>query len=235
MNDKVEWNYLEKVIASMRFRQDSIFLIMDYVSWTPFSFLINKAPKGHTILSRGLRQRDPLFPYLFSLCIEGLVSLLRNSTRENQVQGIKICRAAPAINHMLFANDGIIFCKADVARKIQKFLQTYGQASGLRINPKKIAMVFSKNVNARSKEELMFLRSNSTNQQYEIYLGLLLMNCKPKNGAFSEIKTRVWQKLQTLKDKLSQGERKCFWKQLPYRFPHMSWVVSSFLRNFVQI
>lgn len=66
------------------------------------------------------------------------MSLLRNLVGENQVQGIKICRGTPFINHMLNADDNIIFCKADVSsnRKIQRLLRIYGQAFGKKINTK---------------------------------------------------------------------------------------------------
>lgn len=55
--------------------------------------------------SRGLRQRDPLSPFLFLICSEGLSSLLRMTTREGSIKGVRASRNEPQISHLLFAND----------------------------------------------------------------------------------------------------------------------------------
>lgn len=166
---------------------------MNYVISVSFSVLINGIPKARIIFSRGLRQGNLLYPYLFLLCTESLVSLFRNSARENRVHGIKICSGAPSVNYMIFSDDRIIFYKTDVApnRKIQKLLKIYGKASSKKINTRKIAMVFSRNVNASTKDEIASLWSTSITQQYDKYLSIPLMINRSKRSAFSYIKTRV--------------------------------------------
>lgn len=75
----------------------------------------NGVPKGPISTSRGLRQEDLLFPYLFLLCIEELVSLLKKSTLDKSLEGVQVCRCAHLINHILFVDDSLIFCKANFA------------------------------------------------------------------------------------------------------------------------
>lgn len=107
--DRVEWNYLEKVMMVMGFKPSFIWSIMSCVSSASFSMLVNDSLKGHIIPLRGLRQRDLLFPYLFLLCTEGLISLLSNSNHELHILGIQVCRGAPSINHLLFVDDNVLF------------------------------------------------------------------------------------------------------------------------------
>lgn len=57
-----------------------------------FLVLINREPKGFIKPSRGLHQDDPLFLYLFLLCIEGLISFLSRAAEEKQIMGVKICK-----------------------------------------------------------------------------------------------------------------------------------------------
>lgn len=87
---------------------------MLYVQSTSFSVLINGVRKGPITPSRGLRQGNPLSPYLFLLCTEGLIVLLKAASLRKEVFGIRICRGAPNINHLLFADDSVIFYEAKV-------------------------------------------------------------------------------------------------------------------------
>lgn len=111
----VEWSYLEKVMTMLGFHPTFDSLIMACVTTATFSVLINGYPRGHIVPTRGLCQEDLLSSYIFLLCTEGLISTLQGGDRANRLQVLKICRGAPEINHLLFANDCVLFCKADSA------------------------------------------------------------------------------------------------------------------------
>lgn len=132
-----------------------------------FLYLINGS-QGHIVSSRGLRQGDHLSPYLFLLCIEGLVSLSKAS-HKSLIPGIKECRGAPSINHLLFVDDSVIFCKTnvDTTKKVQSLLIEYEVASGKCVNLNKTAMVFSRNTPTHIRIEVMALWSNGVFQQLE--------------------------------------------------------------------
>ena len=110
--DRVEWVYLEAMMRKMGFHERWISLIMMCVTMVSYSVLINGEPKGKITPSRGLRQGDPISPYLFLLCAEGLSAMFKKEEREGNLNGIAVCRSAPRITHMLFADDSIVFCRA---------------------------------------------------------------------------------------------------------------------------
>lgn len=60
---------------------------------------------------RGLRQGDPLPPYLFLFIADGLSKLINRRVQLNMLQELRICRGAPGVSHLLFADDTLLFLK----------------------------------------------------------------------------------------------------------------------------
>lgn len=86
--------------------------IMSYVSYIVYSVCINGQPCGRIIPSQGLRQGDPLSPYLFLLCAEVLLALLLHASERGSITGISVSHHAPRISHLFFADDSLIFYQA---------------------------------------------------------------------------------------------------------------------------
>ena len=74
--------------------------------------LVNGNPTSYILSSRGLRQGDPLSPYLLLLCGEGLTALIRKAEADEMIRGITTGRGDPCVFHLLFAYDGLLFCRA---------------------------------------------------------------------------------------------------------------------------
>ena len=110
--DRVPWVHLEAMIKKMGFHEKWISLMMMCVTIVTYSVLINGEPKGRITPSRGLQQGDPISPYLFLLCAEGLTAMLKKEEAAGNIKGVATCRGAPRISHLLFADDSIIFCRA---------------------------------------------------------------------------------------------------------------------------
>ena len=100
--DRVEWNYLEAVMRKLGFDDRWVQLAMMCVRTVSFSVLINGQPHGHINPSRGIRQGDPLSPYFFILCAEGLSSLLNQAEVDRSITGIPIPKGGTRINHLFF-------------------------------------------------------------------------------------------------------------------------------------
>ena len=88
--DKVEWSYMEKVLIKMGFHDRWVKLMMVCITTTFYSILINGEPHGHITPTRGLRQGDPLSPYLFLMCTEGLHGLINKAATNGVIQGVSL-------------------------------------------------------------------------------------------------------------------------------------------------
>ncbi|KAL0301821.1 UNVERIFIED_CONTAM: putative mitochondrial protein [Sesamum radiatum] len=159
---------------------------------------ISKAEFGSLSPSRGLRQGDPLSPYLFLLCTEAFSSLIQNAEQAGEIKGISICRRAPSISHLLFADDTQIYCQATHSSIIfvKNILETYAKASGQMINYNKSSMVLSKNSTDTLKDTLPTLLGLQREDQQERYPGLPSVVGRSKKGVFSYIGDRVWQRIK---------------------------------------
>ena len=110
--NRVEWACLKGIMEKLGIHRRMVEIIMRCFSTVTYSIGINGQPKGCIIPSRGLRQRDPLSPYLFLLCAKGLSGLLRQQVERGSIKGVAICRGATRISHLFFADDSLIFCQA---------------------------------------------------------------------------------------------------------------------------
>ncbi|XP_042950052.1 secreted RxLR effector protein 78-like [Carya illinoinensis] len=90
--DKVEWDFLEAVLLRLGFGQRWTELLMKCIKSISYSVIINGTLEETIIASRGLRQGDPLSPYLFLIFVEGLSALLHQAERRGLIKGVVVTR-----------------------------------------------------------------------------------------------------------------------------------------------
>ena len=110
--DRVEWSFLRVVMIKMGFNDRWVALVIECITLVTYSLLINREPLGDIKPSRGIRQGDPLSPYLFLLCSEGLHRMIQKATERGEIQGVSIYRNGPKLTHLFFADDSLLFCRA---------------------------------------------------------------------------------------------------------------------------
>jgi hypothetical protein len=94
--------------------------------------------------TRGIRQ---VSPYLFLICAEGLSSLLAFEEMTGGIQGVKVCRDAPLVSHLLFAD-------LSNATALRNALDMYCASSGQLVSDAKSSIFFSPNTNVLVREEI---------------------------------------------------------------------------------
>ena len=131
----------------MGFEEKLVELIMSCILSVKYSILINGNPTGNIYPTRGIRQRDPLSPYLFLLCVEALSFQLLVAEGQGIIKDVSTSPKGPRINHLFFANDGLLFCRATPIEwnRLAKILEVYEKASGQLLNRDKTSIFFSRN------------------------------------------------------------------------------------------
>ena len=110
--DRVQWTFLRDVMCRMGFDMSWVKLIMQCISTIKYQIKVNQDTAGMVIPQRALRQGDPLSPYLFLICAEGFASMLHEAEMRGLLTGIKICRKAPRVSHLIFADDSLLIMEA---------------------------------------------------------------------------------------------------------------------------
>ncbi|KAL3839206.1 hypothetical protein ACJIZ3_023797 [Penstemon smallii] len=227
--DRVEWDFLRAVMIRLGFDVRFVNLIMTCVSTVTYSFILNGTQIGFVKPERGIRQGDPLSPYLFLFCAESLSSLISQEENRGNLQGISVCEHAPCVSHLLFADDTLIFCQAttDAAIRIHNLLHAYGLASGQHINLKKSSVVFTRNTPETIISLILSYFPIQREQTHSRYLGLPLVAGKSKREVFDYIRERVWERLQSLRIKsLSKAGKEVLIKSVIQAIP--SYLMSCF-------
>jgi hypothetical protein len=202
--DRLEWGFLERIMRRMGFAERWIQRIMLCVTYVSYQVRVNGTLTDVIFPGRGLRQGDPLSPYLFLLCAEGFSALLNKAEVEGELEGIQFCHGAPSFNHLLFADDSLVLIKAtrESAKSLQNLLELYEICSGQTINLDKSSIMFSRNTKARHKAHVRSVLNISAEAMTEKYLGLPVHVGRSLSKTFEYLKDRIWKKIQGWKERM---------------------------------
>lgn len=140
-------------------------------------------------LTRGIRQGDPLFPYLFVLAMEKLSHVINDAVQDGRWEPISLGRKGPGVSHLMFSDELLVF---GVATDTQidctlKCLDEFCKFSGQKGNKLKSTIMFSENVGLDVKRTIVSRARFTLTKRLGNYLGIPLSNHRLRKQDFGFI------------------------------------------------
>lgn len=185
--DTVDWTFLVDLMKGLGFPEHFVSLIYVCLSTAKFSFNVNCKPEGYFAAKRGMRQGDPMSPYLFVLVMEYLSRLLLGLDNDREFKYHAMCRRLK-MTHLSFADDLMMICRGDhiSAIKMKMMFDKFSATSGLKANLSKSCIFFS-GVPEPIQQSLLSQLGMSAGNLLVRYLGVPLISsslsradCQPR-------------------------------------------------------
>lgn len=167
------------------------------------SILINGSPTAPFKLQWGLRQGDPLSPFLFDIAVEPLSIILQKAVALQLWKGIEVCRNGSGISHLQYADDIILLCPPNIEYllNIKKAVIMFQLASGLQVNFHK-SSIMGININPQWLQNVSQTLLCKSGTLPFTYLGLPIGGNTARINAWDPIIERMSRKLETWKGSL---------------------------------
>ena len=175
--DRLEWSFVRMVLKHFGFPANIINLIMSCISSTSTVVLFNGNKLDSFQPIRGIKQRDPISPYIFLLCIEFLGAQINSMCENKRWDTIKASKNGPSFSHVFFANDFMLFAKANTknSEAIVEVLDNFCTLAGQKVNLAKSRVLFSPNIARRCKRSICSKLEINAIQNLGRYLGFPLI------------------------------------------------------------
>ncbi|GAU28852.1 hypothetical protein TSUD_21890 [Trifolium subterraneum] len=134
--DSVDWGFLDYMLRRLCFDNKWIEWIRACVFSGNLSVLVNGSPTSEINIQRGLKQGDPLAPFLFLLVVEGFAGLMRSAVEKNLFKGFRVGSEGLVVSHLQYADDTLCIGEASMENlwTLKALLRGFELTSGLKVN-----------------------------------------------------------------------------------------------------
>jgi len=195
--DRLNWAFTRHTLMEMRLPQLMVEVIMLCITSYSMRILWNGEPTASFQPTRGIRQGDPLSPYIFVACMERLSHLIEGLVQSGQWKPLRVCQNGPQVSSLFFADDIVLFAKANItqARLIQECLTRFCMASGQKVSASKSRIYFSPNTHASEMANVCNVLGIEPTDDLGKYLGVPTINGRVKKSQYQYILDRISKKL----------------------------------------
>ena len=182
--DRLKWSFIRDTLLEICLPQTMVDVVMNCIESAKLSILWNGEPMEFFHPSRGIRQGDPLSPYLYVLCMERLSHLIEREVQLGGWKPVRASRNGPSISHLAFADDLILFSEAseEQSELMMAWLDNFCGASGSKVSIEKSKVYFSPNTHVEVQEAVCRKLGMEATLDFGKYLGVLLMGERPKEN-----------------------------------------------------
>ncbi|XP_071705309.1 uncharacterized protein [Rutidosis leptorrhynchoides] len=211
--DCLNWDFLLEVMKSMGFGTKWFSWILACLKSATITILINGSPTREFSIGRGVRQGDPLSPFLFILVAEGLNILTKSAIERNLFKGIEVGKDKVLVSHLQYEDDTIFFgdWSTSNAHNLIYILKYFELSSGLKVNFQK-SCVYGVGVSHGEVEELALRMGCLAGKFSFTYLGLPIGAKMKKICDWDSVKEKVntRQAIDELQIPFINSFKKCF-------------------------
>lgn len=202
--DRVDWAYLEQILRMVGFGNMLIQVILSCLETSQLAVLWNGDRLPPFKPGRGLRQGDPLSPYLFVLCMEVLGQKIQQAVAAKQWRACRVRRDGPMISHLFFADDLLLFGEASCwqARRMHDILSDFCAQSGQRVNSRKSRIWYTPHTPARKIHAISMEFGIPQTHHLGKYLGVPLIHERVQSTHFDYLIDKVRLRLSGWKSSL---------------------------------
>jgi hypothetical protein len=201
--DKLSWEFIWRILYEIKLPDQLINVIMHSVTSVETNVKWNGARGDFFRPQRGIRQGDPISPYLFVLCMDKLSHLIMHAVERGEWRGIKAGRTGPMVSHLMFADDLLLFGEATEKQMqcVMDMLNKFCGLSGQEVSQEKTSILFSKNVRRGMRDKLLNMSGFRETTDIGKYLGVPLNGRASKRADYHYLIDQVKNKLSAWKAK----------------------------------
>lgn len=195
--DKLNWNFIEETLLNANFPPNLTRLLMACVTSSKIQIQWNGSLLEEFKPNRGIRQGDPVSPYLFILCLERLGHMICKATHDKRWKPVAWDRGTIQVPYLFFADDILLFAQAtpDQAVLIKHILEQFCQGSGLSISIAKSHVMFGKAVPLATRDRIVSELQIPAVASLGTYLGIPLSVGKRRSSHYNFLLDRMRAKL----------------------------------------
>ncbi|CAL9005576.1 unnamed protein product [Prunus brigantina] len=199
--DRLSLNFIRDVLWEVVIRGRILELLMSCISSVQYKAVLNGELTEAFVPKCGIRQGDPLSPYIFVMCMEKLSHLIHQSVQDKIWKPVQICQGGPMVSHLFFANDLILFGKASVtqAKVMKQCLDDFCNLSSQRFSFEKFVICVSPNTCSDLARQVASISGSPLTDCLGKYLGVPLIHKRVTKATYFEIVDKVQRRLSAWK------------------------------------